>query len=91
MVKDGGRLILRAAHVTKADNQHAGRSSADIKVESGGYLSVSDSIFYGNQSNTGHIIYNYNVPNTTVAVLGSINLTDIASPFHHVNYIQVIP
>ena len=91
VVKDGGRLILRAAHVTKADNQHAVATDTYIKVESGGYLSVSDSIFYGNQSNTGHIIYNYNVHNTTVAVLGSANLTDINSPFHHVHYIQVIP
>ncbi len=91
VIKDGGRLILRAAHVSKADNQHAVATDTYIKVESGGYLSVSDSIFYGNQGNTGHVIYNYNVHNTTVAVLGSVNLTDINTPFHHVNYIQVVP
>lgn len=90
-IENGGRLILQKCQVIKADGKHSVAADTYIQVNDGGYLSVSDTIFHGTQSNTGHIIYNYNTHASTVAVLGSMNLTDINSPFHHVSYTQVVP
>ena len=89
VVEDGGRLILRASHITKSDNKQAAATDTYIHVKEGGYLSVSDCVFHGTQSNTGKIIVNDDAVNTgRVAVLGSMHLTDIVSPFTNVGYTQ---
>jgi hypothetical protein len=92
VVQDGGRLILRSCHISKGDNKQTAASDAFIRVNSGGYLSVSDCVFHGNQNNTGKIVINDDAANTgRVAVLGSMNLTDIASPYLNVGYTQDVP
>ena len=52
--------------------------------------SVATDAYIGSQSNTGHLVYNYG--NThNAAVIGCIDLSDIASPFHHVHHQYVVP
>lgn len=92
VVEDGGRLVLRACHITKKDNVHTAASDTYVQVNTGGYLSVSDCVFHGTQNNTGKLIINDDAANTNrAAVLGSMNLTDIASPYTNVGYTQDVP
>lgn len=92
VVESGGRLILRASHITKSTNKQTAATDTYIRVKEGGYLSVSDCVFHGTQNNTGKIIVNDDAVNTgRVAVLGSMNLTDIASPYTNVGYTQDVP
>lgn len=90
LVKATGRLVLNDCHIVKGDNLQSAVTDAYIVVEDGGYLVVQSSIFYGSQSNTGHLVYNYG--NTlNAAVIGCIDLSDIVSPFHHVHHLYVVP
>jgi len=90
LVTESGRLVLTDCHIFKDDNKQAAATDAYIVVEDGGYLVAQGSIFYGNQSNTGHLVYNYgNVHNA--AAIGCIDLSDIASPFHNVHHVYVVP
>lgn len=90
IVEDTGRLILRGCHITKGDNKQTAATDAYIQVNNGGYLVVSDCVFHGEQSNIGHLVYNYgNVHNA--AVMSSIDLSDIAAPFHNVHHVYVVP
>ena len=91
-MQNGGRLILRSCHVSKESSTHTAASDTYLQVDTGGYLSVSDCMFHGTQNNTGKLIINDDAANTNrVAVLGSMNLTDIASPYTNVGYIQDVP
>jgi len=89
-IESGGCLILDGCHIIKTDNKHAAATDTYIQINDGGKCSLNNSVFYGTQSNTGHILYNYDASNKVAAVAGCANLTDIVSPFHHVHYIQVV-
>ena len=89
-VADGGRLILDKCQVIKADGKHSAATDTYIQIDSGGICSVSGCVFHGAQANIGKIIHNSNALGSTAAVLGSVNLTDIASPFQNVGYTQVV-
>ena len=91
IVADGGRLILDKCQVIKADGKHNATTDTYIRIDIGGVCSVSNCVFHGEQANTGFVVYNDNALGSEVAVLGSINLTDIASPFFNVAYTQVVP
>lgn len=90
-VANGGRLILDQCQIIKADNKHTTAKQTYIQIDIGGVCSVSNCVFHGEQANTGYVVYNDNALGSEVAVLGSINLTDIASPFFNVGYTQVVP
>ena len=91
-VKSGGRLIVSHCHISKESNKQAATDSF-ILVETGGYASVNNCMFHGNQSDTGNLVRNLDAVNTgRVAVVGCANLTDVVTaPYFQVGYSQDVP
>tara|TARA_R110000751_G_scaffold233571_1_gene334495 strand:- start:734 stop:1333 length:600 start_codon:yes stop_codon:yes gene_type:complete len=91
-VAPGGRLILQSCQITKGNNLQKIAADTYIKVEVGGYASINGCIFHGTQTNTGALVYNMDALNPNrVAVVGAMNLTDIAAPYVSVSYSQDVP
>lgn len=95
VVKSTGRLLLSGCHISKDANIQTAATDRYVSVETGGYASINNCIFYGDQSATGSIVYNDDAVNIgRVAVTGCVNLTDILVPaqaFTNVGYVQVVP
>ena len=94
VVSSSGRLILSGSHISKSDDlQAAGSTNAYILVEAGGFASINGCVFHGDQSDNGSLVYHADAVNTgRVAVVGSMNLTDvITTTYVNVGYTQDVP
>lgn len=87
-----GRLILQQCQITKSNNKQSAATDSYVSISTGGYASINGCIFHGTQTNKGVLVYNADAGNPgRVAVVGAMNLTDIATPYTNVTYTQDVP
>tara|TARA_R110002020_G_scaffold30836_4_gene96842 strand:+ start:4845 stop:5459 length:615 start_codon:yes stop_codon:yes gene_type:complete len=96
VVRNNARLALNNCHIVKSDNQQAVATDTYLLMETGSYAAFIGCVFYGNQSNTGALVYNQDAGATNRgSVVGCVNLTDVAAaPFVNIsaaNILGVVP
>mgnify|MGYP003138368417 CR=1 FL=1 len=87
VVEAGGSLLLSGCLVSKGDAP----TDRYITVQTGGYATVSNCAFFGDQGATGTVITNEDAGNPQrVAVVGCMNLTTIiaATRYTNVTFVQ---
>tara|TARA_R100000808_G_C2150387_1_gene159116 strand:- start:2604 stop:3218 length:615 start_codon:yes stop_codon:yes gene_type:complete len=96
VVRNNARLALNNCHIVKADGKQAAATDTYLLMETGSYAAFIGCVFYGNQSNTGALVYNQDAGSTNRgSVVGCVNLTDVvATPFVNIaagNILGVVP
>ncbi len=96
VVRNNARLALNNCHIVKADNKQLAATDTYLLMETGSYAAFIGCVFYGNQSNTGALVYNQDAGATNRgSVVGCVNLTDVvAAPFVNIsaaNILGVVP